>query len=104
MGIRLVEPESGTNRATRVHAQGDTGRPDVEYLPAFLERLVRLHEERQTLADDIRDIFAEAKSNGLDKAALKACVRISMEDTDKRHKRHEAEEIVGIYLAALNLS
>lgn len=41
---------------------------------SVIDRLMRLHDERDSLARDIAELLAEAKSNGLDKAAIRAVV------------------------------
>jgi uncharacterized protein (UPF0335 family) len=73
-------------------------------LKSLVERLTRLHEQRKEMADDIADVLKEAAGNGYDKAALKECVKIAMEDADKRQKRSEKDDTLSVYLSALGLS
>jgi len=47
-----------------------------EQLKAFVERVERLEEEKKTIADDIRDVYAEAKVNGYDVKALRSLMSI----------------------------
>lgn len=42
-----------------------------DQLKAFVERIERLEEEKKTISDDIRDVYAESKSNGFDVKALR---------------------------------
>ena len=42
-----------------------------EQLKAIIERIERLEEEKKTISDDIRDVYAEAKGNGFDVKALR---------------------------------
>ena len=42
-----------------------------DHLKSFIERVERLEEEKKTISDDIRDVFAEAKSSGFDVKALR---------------------------------
>jgi len=37
-----------------------------DQLRAFIERIERLEEEKKTIADDIKDVYAEAKGTGFD--------------------------------------
>jgi uncharacterized protein (UPF0335 family) len=67
-------------------------------LLSIVERVEALHAERKTLEDDIRDVYAEAKSTGFDVKAIKDIVKRRREDTGKLQE-HEA--IVETYLAAL---
>ena len=71
-----------------------------DHLKAFVERIERLEEEKKTLADDIKDVYGEAKSMGFDVKALRTIIRMRKEDTDER-KEHEA--ILETYLHALGM-
>ena len=71
-----------------------------EQLKSFIERIERLEEEKKTVADDIKDVFAEAKGTGFDTKALRAILKIRKEDADQRAE-HEA--IVDLYLQALGM-
>jgi uncharacterized protein (UPF0335 family) len=71
-----------------------------EQLRAFVERIERLEEEKKAIADDIRDVYAEAKGNGYDVKALRSVVRLRKQDKDERA---EQEAILETYLHALGM-
>ena len=71
-----------------------------DQLRAFIERVERLEEEKKALADDIRDVFAEAKGNGFDVKALRAVIKLRKQNVDERR---EHETIVETYLHALGM-
>jgi len=71
-----------------------------DHLKAFVERIERLEEEKKAIADDVRDVYAEAKANGFDSKALRAIVRLRKEDADERR---EHETIVETYMQALGM-
>ena len=71
-----------------------------EQLKAFVERVERLEEEKKALADDIRDVFAEAKANGFDTTALRTIIKLRKQDVDERK---EQEAIVETYMQALGM-
>ncbi len=71
-----------------------------DQLRAFVERLERMHEERKAIADDIKEIYAEAKGNGFDVPALKTILKIRAMDHSERMER---EAIVDLYLTALGM-
>jgi uncharacterized protein (UPF0335 family) len=71
-----------------------------DQLKAIVERVERLEEEKKALADDIRDVYAEAKGNGFDVKALRAVIRLRKQDADERAE-HEA--ILETYMHALGL-
>jgi uncharacterized protein (UPF0335 family) len=79
---------------------GHNSKVAKDHLRAFIERVERLEEEKKTIADDIKDVYAEAKSNGYDVKALRAVVRLRKQDADER-KEHEA--ILETYMAALGM-
>ena len=71
------------------------------HLRAFIERIERLEEEKKALADDIKDVYAEAKGNGFDAKVIRKVVSIRKQDRDKLR---EEEEILDLYLAALGMA
>jgi uncharacterized protein (UPF0335 family) len=71
---------------------------DGGHLKAFIERIERLEEEKKAIADDIKDVYAEAKGNGYDVKIMRKIVSIRRQD---ENKRREEEEILDLYLAAL---
>lgn len=70
-------------------------------LKAITERVNRLEDSRRDIGEDIKAVFAEAKSDGYDVKALKAVIKRQRADARKLAD-HEAQ--VGTYLAALGLS
>ena len=73
----------------------------ADELRLLIERIERLEEEKKSMADDIRDVYAEAKSRGYDAKAMRAVVRLRKMDTNARQ---EAEAILDTYKAALGLA
>ncbi|HYW58998.1 MAG TPA: DUF2312 domain-containing protein [Xanthobacteraceae bacterium] len=71
-----------------------------DQLKAFVERIERLEEEKKTISDDIRDVYAEAKGNGYDVKAMRAIVRLRKQDKDERAE-HEA--VLETYMHALGM-
>jgi len=71
------------------------------HLRAFIERIERLEEEKKALADDIKDVYAEAKGTGFDVKVLRKVIAIRKQDRDKRL---EEETILDLYLAALGIA
>ena len=71
-----------------------------DHLKAFVERIERLEEEKKAIADDIRDVYAEAKGTGFDVKALRTIVRLRKLDVDERK---EQEAILETYMHALGM-
>jgi len=70
-------------------------------LKQYIERVERLEEEKAGLADDIKDVYAEAKSAGFDSKIMKMIVRLRKMSTEKRI---EEEEMLDIYKSAIGLA
>lgn len=70
-------------------------------LRAFIERIERLEEEKKTIADDIKEVYAEAKGNGYDVKVLRKVVALRKRDLDERK---EEEAILDLYLQAVGES
>jgi uncharacterized protein (UPF0335 family) len=71
-----------------------------DHLKAFVERIERLEEEKKAIADDIRDVYGEAKATGFDVKALRTVIRMRKQDVDERK---EQEAILETYLQALGM-
>ncbi len=71
-----------------------------DHLKAFVERVERLEEEKKTIADDVRDVYAEAKANGYDVKALRTVVRLRKLDVNERK---EQEAVLETYMHALGM-
>ena len=70
------------------------------HLRAFIERIEKLEEEKKALADDIKEVYGEAKGTGFDVKIIRKIVSIRRQDRDKRR---EEEEILSLYLSALGI-
>ncbi|MGN0905333.1 MAG: DUF2312 domain-containing protein [Alphaproteobacteria bacterium] len=76
------------------------GGVDAERLLSYIERVERVEEERKALANDIKEIFEEAKSANFDIKAMKKILKLRrMDETD----RQEEEFILDTYKRALGL-
>lgn len=65
-----------------------------DQLKAFVERIERLEEEKKALADDIREIYAEAKGNGFSSKVLRKVIRRRKMD---KAERDEADAMLELY-------
>jgi uncharacterized protein (UPF0335 family) len=78
----------------------DNNLVDGGHLKAFIERIEKLEEEKRAIADDIKDVYGEAKATGFDPKIIRKIVSLRKQD---KSKREEEEEILSLYLAALGM-
>ena len=71
-----------------------------DQLRAFIERIERLEEEKKTIADDIKDVYGEAKGMGFDTKILKKVISLRKKD---EQERMEEDLILDTYLHALGM-
>jgi uncharacterized protein (UPF0335 family) len=71
-----------------------------DQLRTIVERIERLEEEKQALADDIKEVYAEAKGNGFDTKVLRTVVRLRKVD---QAERAESEALLDLYMHALGM-
>lgn len=69
-------------------------------LRSIVERVERLEEERKALANDIKDIFAEAKSAGFEPAAIREVLRRRRQEPAAVEER---DTLVDLYCRALGM-
>ena len=67
-------------------------------LKSIVERIERLEEEKKTIRDDIKEVYAEAKGSGYDTKVLRMVVRLRARDLDERK---EEEAILDLYMQAV---
>jgi uncharacterized protein (UPF0335 family) len=67
-------------------------------LKAIVERVERLEEEKKTIGEDIKEVYAEAKGNGFDAKIIRKVVSIRRQD---RNERMEQDALIDLYLAAV---
>ena len=77
------------------------GNVAAEQLRLFIERIERLEEEKKGIADDIRDVNAEAKGQGYDSKTMRAIVRLRKMEKDARD---EADALLETYRTALGIA
>lgn len=70
-------------------------------LKSFIERIERLEEEKAGIADDIKDVYAEAKGVGFDTKTMRKIISLRKLDTEKRR---EAEELLELYKTAIGMA
>ena len=71
-----------------------------DQLKAIISRIEKLEEEKKTISDDIRDVYAEAKGNGYDGKIMRQIVRLRKMEA---HDRAEMEALLDTYKAALGI-
>ena len=77
------------------------GNVAADQLRLFIERIERLEEEKKGIADDVRDVYSEAKSNGYDTKTMRKIVTLRKMES---HVRQEADALLDTYRNALGLA
>jgi uncharacterized protein (UPF0335 family) len=72
----------------------------AEQLRLFIERIERLEEEKKGIADDVKDVYGEAKSTGFDTKTMRTIVKLRKME---KHHRDEADALLETYRNALGL-
>ena len=107
---RVADPDDNllNEEAVTGHNSGDEGVPvspgqtiAAGQLRALIERIERLEEEKKTIADDIKEVYAEGKGTGFDTKTLRTLIRLRRMDAAERQ---EAEAILDLYKAALGMA
>jgi len=83
----------------------DPGSTDVggiagEQLRSFVERIENLEEEKTNLQNDIKDVYAEAKSAGFDPKIMRQLIRLRKMDRDDLA---EQDALLDLYRRAVNV-
>ena len=79
----------------------DTGGVSGARLKSFIDRVERLEEEKKATAEDIKDVYGEAKATGFDPKIMRKIVSLRKTNLEKR--REEAE-LLDIYMSAIGMA
>ena len=79
----------------------DVGGITAEQLRSYIERIERLEGEKAAIAADVREVYAEAKSNGFDVKIMRQVLRLRKLDHDDRS---EQEALLDLYKRALGMA
>lgn len=97
--FEAAKAQIGHNSGHEPPAQ-DVGGVSGQRLKAFLDRVERLEEEKAGIAEDVKDIFAEAKAVGFDTKIMRKVLRLRKMD---KEKRVEEEELLELYKSAIGM-
>jgi uncharacterized protein (UPF0335 family) len=78
----------------------DVGGIAGDRLKSFIERIERLEEEKKALANDIKEVYAEAKGTGFDTKIMRQLIRLRKMDKDDLD---EQETLIDIYKRAIGM-
>ena len=78
------------------HVGGIAGRQ----LKSFIERIERLEDEKRALGEDIKEVYAEAKSSGFEPKIMRQIIKIRRMD---KEEHDEQETLLDLYKRALNM-
>lgn len=73
----------------------------TQRLKSYIERVERLEEEKKGLADDIKEVYAEAKAMGFDPKVMRQVIKLRAQDNEKRQ---EQDALLETYKAALGIA
>ena len=93
--------KDATVTAISGHPMGDAAHGVAkDQLRSIVERIERLEEEKKTIAEDIKDVYGEAKGNGFDTKVLRKVISLRKQDANERA---EHEMVLDTYLHALGM-
>ena len=73
----------------------------ADRLRLLIERIERLEDEKKGIADDIKDVYGEAKATGFDTKSMRAIIRLRKME---KHHREEAQMMLETYMVALGMA
>jgi uncharacterized protein (UPF0335 family) len=96
------DDDDDTRDESREDSKGakDTGGVAGQRLRSFLERIERLEEEKKGLADDVKDVYAEANGVGFDVKTMRQIIKLRKLEPEKRR---EEDELLELYKAAIGM-
>ena len=78
----------------------NSGEVSGKRLLSFIERIERLEEEKRAMAEDIRDVYSEAKSTGFEPKIMRKIVARRKSNLEKQR---EEQELFELYMTAIGM-
>lgn len=109
IGKGITASPAAIEGAKKAHVAGIKAPPQPPEAPAdvsgkrlksFIERIERLNAEQDTLAEDIKEVFAESKGVGFDPKIMRKLIRLRAMDSQTRR---EESELLDLYSSAVGL-
>ena len=97
--VKPSSPKSPKPSATTPGAGHNTGIAGAQ-LKSILQHLERLDEDKRAVGEDIKEVYAEAKGNGLNPKIIRKLLRIQMAD---KAKLSEENQLLGLYGSAVGI-
>ena len=69
-------------------------------LTSIVARIEKLEDEKAVIAEDIKEVYAEAKGNGFDVKILRKIIAMRKQDAEKRR---EEQAVLAIYMQELGM-
>jgi uncharacterized protein (UPF0335 family) len=82
------------------HNSGDATAVAADQLKSIVERIERLEEDKKVIAEDIKEVFGEAKANGYDVAVLRKIISFRKKEVAEQQ---EMQAIFELYAQALGM-
>lgn len=73
---------------------------DPGQLQLYVERIENLENDAKQVAEDIKEVYAQAKNQGYDPKYIKQCIKLRAKDPDQLE---EEDELLAMYRKALNI-
>jgi uncharacterized protein (UPF0335 family) len=89
------------NAAAAEQTVDNSGEVSGQRLKSFIERVERLEEEKKALAEDIRDVYSEAKATGFEPKIIRKIVSLRKTNLEKRR---EEQELLDLYMSAIGMA
>ena len=96
----MSETNEKSDATTEAAPASDVGGIAQAQLKSMIERIEHLEEEKKGIADDIKDIYAEAKGQGFDVKVLRKIISLRKKS---KEDRQEEEELLELYKSAIGM-
>lgn len=78
----------------------DVGGVAGKRLLSFFDRIERLEEEKAALAEDVKEVYSEAKAAGFEVKIMRRIMRLRKMEVEKRR---EEDELLSLYMSAIGM-
>lgn len=98
--VKAMLDEAGVEYEENATIGHNSGGISGERLRSFVQRIERLESDKAAVADDLKEVYAEAKGTGLDTKIIRQVIKLRKTELEKRR---ENEELLSLYMSAIGM-
>ena len=98
--VKAMLDEAGVEYEENATIGHNSGGVSGERLRSFIQRIEKLNEDKEAIAEDLKEVFAESKGEGFNNKIIRQVIKLRKQEIEKRR---ENDELLSLYMSAIGM-